>query len=221
MKPAPDETAIDSHPSDSGGSRDPGLIEQSEGNGKEERKAQLVKKYNSLLVFHADDTMQVNKTYLATLALARNAALEPVKIKVLEISDATDDHVIVDSTIELGKRVKANLLDLSPKKDKSFEITQIGEDEQNLSKTKESIWQWNIEPLKAGQHKLKLSIQVIESDDNKFNLPTKDISVTIFAQKVTVGTKIANFFSNYWQWVITGILLPILIAFLTNWIKKR
>jgi hypothetical protein len=220
IKPAPDEKATEA-PSDSAKPRDPYFVEQSEGNGKEERKAQLVKKYNSLLVFHADDTMQVNKTYLASLALARNAALNPVKIKVLEISDATDDNVIVDTTIELGKRVKATLLDLSPKNDKSFDITQIGEAEQNLSKTKESIWQWNIEPLKAGQHKLKLSIQVIESDDNTYNLPTKDIPVTIFAQKVTTGDKIANFFSNYWQWIITGILLPIIIAFLTNWIKKK
>jgi len=214
------ETTTDTSTVDTSEFRDPYWQEQSIGGSNAEKKQQLVKKYSSLLVFHADDTMQVNKTYLASLALARNAALGPIKMKVLEISDATDDNVIVDTTIQLGKRMKAKLMDLSPRNNKSFEIVQIGEDEQNLSKTNESIWQWNIEPLKEGQHKLKLSIQVILSDDDKINLPTKDIPVTIFAQKISVGTKIANFFSKYWQWIVTAIFLPIFIALLTNRIKK-
>ncbi len=200
---------------------DPYMKDGAVGGNKTERKQQLAKKYNSLLVFHADDTMQVNKTYIATLALARNSALGPLKMKVLEVSDATDDNVIVDTIIQLGKRMRANLLDLGPKYDKSFRIELLGDDEQNLNNTTESYWQWNIEPLKAGQHKLKLSIQVLLGDEGEVNLPTKDIPVTIFAQKVSFIAKVGSFFSNYWQWVITGILLPILIAFLTSRIKQR
>ena len=220
ISPASTETATD-NPSDSGGSRDPYFVEQSEGNGKEEKKAQLVKKYNSLLVFHANDTMEVKQVYTATLALARNAALEPIKTKVLKESEATDDKVLVDSTIELGKRMKATLVDWSPSSEPSFHIKAMGSEEQNLSKTKESIWQWRIEPLKEGQHKLKLSIQVILSDGDEVNLPVRNIPIIIFAKKVSFSTKVGNFFSNYWQWIITGILLPIIIAFLTNWIKRK
>jgi hypothetical protein len=196
-------------------------VEQSESDGKEERKAQLVKKYSNLLVFHADDTMEVNRVYTATLALARNAALEPIKAKVLTESEAADDKVLIDSTIELGKRVKATLVDWSPSGEPSFNIRELGNDEQNLSKTKESLWQWRIEPLKEGQHKLKLAIQVTSPDGDEVNLPVRNIPILIFAKKVSFTTKVGNFFSNYWQWVITGILLPILIAFLTNWIKRR
>jgi hypothetical protein len=176
----------------------------------------LVKKYNSLLVFHADDTMQVNKTYIASLALARNAPLEPIKMKILEISDATDETVLVDTTIQLGKKMRADLKDFSPRNDKSFLIERIGSDEQVLTNSKEAYWQWNIEPLKAGQHKLKLAIQVVLGDEGEVNLPTKEIPVIIFAQKKTVTAKISNFFSNYWQWIITGIFLPIFIAWLTT-----
>src|SRR5687768_18484463 len=57
--------------------------------GTSEDKQKLVKKVNSLLVFHADDTMEVNETYIATLALARNADPESLTLKVLEASDAT------------------------------------------------------------------------------------------------------------------------------------
>jgi len=190
------------------------------GTSSKEVKDQLVKKYNSLLVFHADDTMQVNKTYTATLALARNAPLGPIKMKVLEASDATDDNVIIDTSIQLGKKMRADLRDFGPRNEKSFFIERIGSDEQILSNSKESFWQWNIEPLKEGRHKLKLVIQVILGDDGEVNLPTKEIPVTIFAQKVSMGTRIGAFFSSYWQWIITGIFLPVFIAWLTTRIKQ-
>ena len=186
-----------------------------------EKKANLVKKFNSLLVFHADDTMEVKKVYTATLALARNAALGPIKIRVLEQSGSSDDNVLVDSTIELGKRVRASLKDVSPRDEKSFQIDQLGVDEQNLSKTKESYWQWNIEPLKAGSHKLMLSIQVILSDDDRVNLPARNIPIVIFSKKVSFFTKVENFFGSYWQWIITAILVPIVIALLNNTLKQR
>src|SRR5258705_11075607 len=183
-------------------------------------KDHVVKKYNTLLVFHTDDTMQTNKAYLATLALAKNAELEELKAKVLDASDASDNNAIIDTNIQIGKRMKAKLVDLSPRSDPSFYIEEMGEEEQNLNGSKEAYWNWKIEPLKKGQHQLKLSVQVILSDDDKINLPPRDILVMIFAQKVSFSGKVGNFFSNYWQWIITGILLPILIALLTNRIRQ-
>src|SRR6185436_12069937 len=82
------------------------------GAGKKPIRDRLVKKYKDLLVFHADDTMEVNTTYMATLALSRNMPLGPLKMRVLDASDATDDNVLVDSTIELGKRIRADLRDV-------------------------------------------------------------------------------------------------------------
>jgi len=191
------------------------------GSSQKETKQSLAKKYNSLLVFHAEDTMEVNKTYLATLALAKNADIEAVKLKVLEASDATSDNIIVDTTIQLGKRMRAKLLDLSPKNDKSFTIEKISPDEQNLTAIKEAYWQWNIEPLKEGNHELKLSVQVILGDGDEVGLPARDIPVTIFAKKVSFISKLGNFFGKYWQWIITGILIPLFIGFYTNWLKQR
>ena len=200
--------------------RDPYWIDQTVGANNTEKKQQVAKKYNSLLVFHADDTMQVNNVYTATLALAKNAILDEIKEKVLDASDANDDNVLVDSTIQLGKRMKAKIIDMSPRHEPSFYIESMGEEEQNLSTSKEAYWNWKIEPLKQGQHKLKLSVQVILSDDDKINLPPRDIMVTIFATKVSFSEKVRDFFSKYWQWIITAILLPIFIAWLTNRIKR-
>ena len=190
--------------------------------GASEQKQQLVKKYNNLLVFHADDTMEVNKTYIATLALAKNADIEKLSLKVLEASDASGKNVITDTTIQIGKRMRARLLDLSPRNDRSFDITPISPDEQNLiSKTKEAYWQWNVEPLKEGNRELKLSVVVIMNDEESFGLPAKDIPVLIFAKKASFINRVGNFFSKYWQWVITGIFVPIIIAWFTTWFKQR
>jgi hypothetical protein len=116
--------------------------------------------------------------------------------------------------------MRARLVDMSSRKDPSFIIEAMGEEIQSLSSSKEAYWNWKIEPLKQGEHKLKLSIQVIQSDDDKVNLAPRDITVTIFAQKVSVLTKVGNFFSDYWQWIITGILLPVFIAWLTTRLKQ-
>lgn len=183
-------------------------------------KLNLVKKFDNLLVFHANDTMNLNETYRATLAVARNAALDPLIQSVLRESEATDNKVIIDSITKLGKRIRANLRDVGPTRDKSFIIEPFGTDEQNLDKTKERYWQWNIEPLKEGPHKLRLSVEVILGDGNELNLPARNIPVIIFGKKVSFATKVGNFFSNYWQWIITGIFLPIFIAWLTTRIKQ-
>ena len=78
---------------------------------------------------------------------------------MLESSRASDDNVITETNIALGKQMKAELIDLSPRDQPSFIIKPIGSDEQNMNKTKQLIWQWNLEPLKAGDHKLMLSVE--------------------------------------------------------------
>ena len=191
------------------------------GTNETEKKSTAIKKFNSVLVFHANDTMQVKKVYTAALALAKNAALDPIIKLVLDNSEASDDSVIVATDIDLGKRMKAELIDLSPRDDPSFIIKPLGYNEQNLNNSKHAIWQWNLEPLKEGEHKLMLSVEVISSDDNRFNLPARKIPVRIFAKKDSFFTKVGNFWDKYWQWIITGILIPIFIAWMTSAIKQR
>jgi hypothetical protein len=62
-----------------------------------EATRQLAERVKSLLIFHADDTMQLNHAYTATLALAKDAILGELQEKVLDASDASDDKTIVDS----------------------------------------------------------------------------------------------------------------------------
>jgi hypothetical protein len=183
----------------------------------------LKKVYKNLMVFHADDTMEVNKPKLATLILAKDASAEKLKMEVLEESNATDESLKTDTTIDLGSRMKAKLIAFGGSKlDNSFDIEPLGSEEQSFrNDRKKIIWQWKITPLKEGQHELKLSIQIIEKDGEAVYLPARNIPVIIFAKKVSFFTRVGNFVSEKYEWILSAIFIPIFIAWLSARIRFR
>lgn len=192
---------------------------KTDGATNESRSDKLTKKYKSLLVFHADDSMEVNKPKLAVLVLARDANEEAVKLEVLEESNAQDDNVKTDTTVDLGSKMKARLIPFSGSK-VDFEIEPLGDDEQSFrGDRKKILWQWKITPLKEGQHELKLSIQIIEKDGEAVSLPARNIPVLIYAKPEDFMSKVGNFFSTKYEWIITAVLIPVIIG-LVN-IKMR
>jgi hypothetical protein len=205
----------------------PKTSENSEGESPEpspESRAETLKKvYKHLLVFHADDTMEVNKAKLATLILAKNESIAKLKVQVLDESNAGDEKIQADTSMDFGSKMRAKLISFGGSKlDNSFEIEPLGSDEQSFkTDRKKLIWQWKITPLKEGQHELKLSIQIIEKDGEAVYLPAKNIPVVIFAKKMSFMARVGNFLSTKYEWVITAILLPVFIAWLTTRIRNK
>jgi hypothetical protein len=190
-------------------------------NTDETRTEKLQKKFKSLLVFHADDTMEVNKPKLAVLVLAKDANEEKMKMEVLEEADAKTDKVKTDTTIELGSKMKARLIPFSAS-ETDFEIKPLGDDEQSFrGDRKKIIWQWKITPLKPGQHELKLSIQIIEKDGEAVSLPARNIPVVIFAKQESFMSKLGNFFSTKYEWIVSAVMIPLVIAVVNNRIKSK
>ena len=189
------------------------------GTSSETRSDKLTKKYKSLLVFHADDSMEVNKPKLAVLVLARDANQEALKLEVLEESNAKDDNVKTDTTVDLGSKMKARLIPFSGSK-VDFEIEPLGDDEQSFKTDRKKIlWQWKITPLKEGNHELKLSIQIIEKDGEAVSLPARNIPVLIYAKPQDLMSKVGNFFATKYEWIITAVLIPVIIGIVN--IKMR
>jgi hypothetical protein len=206
------------------GINDNGSTRSSSNSPAEETKTdRLKKKYKNLLVFHADDTMEVNKPRLATLILGKDETIERLQVQVLEQSEAGDDRIKSDTTMEFGSKMRARLIAFGGSRlENSFEIEALGSEEQSFrADRKKIIWQWKVTPLKPGQHDLKLSIQVIEKDGEAVSLPARNIPVTIFAKEVSFMSKVGNFLENKFEWVITAILIPILIAWFTARMKYK
>lgn len=182
----------------------------------------LKKTYRNLLVFHADDTMEVNKSRLATLVLGKDNSIENLKVEVLDESDAKDDNVKTDTTIDLGSRMRARLVPFGESRDQnSFDIEPLGDEEQSFHDRKKILWQWKITPRKTGEQELKLSIQVVEKDGERITLPAKNIPVVIYAKPGSFFAGIADFFSRKWEFLLTAIFIPIIIAYFTTKMRNK
>ncbi len=183
---------------------------------KESPEASLKRRYKNLLVFHADDTMKIKKSYLVTLIMAKGQILEDVKEEVLENSNATDNKIHQDTTLEIGNTMKAKLKPLNEGDDKGFDIEYMGDEEtleQKITeKRKKLMWQWKITPLKPGEQKLLLTISVKQKDGDKINLPVRDLPVIIFAEPESVMSKVGTFFEKNFQWMLATLLIPLFMG---------
>ena len=185
----------------------------------------LKRKFKNLLVFHADDTMQIKKSYLTTLIMAKNNVLNDVKTEVLESSAASDDKIYLDTTFDAGTKMKARLIDMNGSTEKGFEIEMLGGEEsqvQGFNQKRDKIyWQWKITPLKAGIQELKLIVNVIEKDGETVNLPTRSIPVVIFAEKRSFLSAAGDYWQRNYQWLLSAIAIPIIIAIVTTKLKNK
>ncbi len=180
------------------------------------------RKFKSLLVFHADDSMVVNAPRLATLVLAKGQTIDKLKLEVLEESNAKDDRITTDTAIEFGSKMKAKLIPFSESAETTFEIEALGDDIQSFTGEREKIlWQWKITPLKAGKQELKLSVQIVEKDGEAVMLPAKNIVVEIYAKNESILQKVGGFIEKKWEFLLTAILIPVIIAWFTTKIKHK
>jgi phosphoribosyl-ATP pyrophosphohydrolase len=181
-----------------------------------EKAADLKRRYKNLLVFHADDTMKVNKSYIATLILGKDQILADVKEEVLETSSTGKKNVKEDTTIEIGNTMKAVLKSMEDGIDKSFEIERLGDEDaaekKITDKRKKLMWQWKIKPLTRGQQNLVLTISIREKDGEKVDLPVRKIDVLIFAEPESIISKVGTFFEKNFQWMLATLLIPLFMG---------
>jgi hypothetical protein len=186
----------------------------------------LKRRFKNLLVFHADDTMKIKKAYIATLILGKDQVLGTIKEEALESANASDENIKHDTSVDIGSRMRARLIDMSGATNKGFDIELIGGEEaatQSITeKRKKAIWNWKLIPQTPGQQELKLAITVLEKDGESVTLPTKNIPVLIFAEKESFIESVGSFFKNdSTKWILSAILIPIFLAWITSKIKYR
>ncbi|MBS1511942.1 MAG: hypothetical protein JST86_13930 [Bacteroidetes bacterium] len=186
----------------------------------------LCRRFKDLLIFHADDTMTIKKAYQVTLEMGKDQKLGALKDEVLESANARDDKIHMDTTMEIGSKMRATLMDMSGEVTRGFDIELIGGPEaaeQSISeKRKRAVWNWKLIPLTPGQQELRLAISVIEKNGEKVTLPTRRIPILIYAEKESFLTQVGNFFNDAnSKWLITAIVIPILIAWFTTRMRHR
>ncbi len=180
------------------------------------------KKVKNLLEFHTKDSMKTDSTYMATLAMGKDISSREMELKLKAITEPGGKVQVRDTTQEISLRMAATLEDKASAQDPNFLIELIGGG-SNIraydTKKNKIVWQWNVTPLKEGNHELILSISQLDSLNYEAGSPeTRHHNITIFSEKKkgSVGKNIGRFLEKNWQWLIGAVCIPFLIVWLNT-----
>lgn len=164
-----------------------------------------------IMAYSTPEQMVVGKSYTIKLRISK----EKNKVQLISgdrnipINDVDVDSKVVIESIRVEPIMSANLMS----EDGKFIITSLSTETQNIEERGYTEWGWRITPLKSGENFLKLVVKVrIINENGDFY---KDI--TVFDKNIEVKSNVAfnikTWLSNYWQWLITTIIIPFIVWF--------
>jgi hypothetical protein len=154
------------------------------------------------------DTMKYHRNYPALASIT--ASLNDIIL--LQGIDTSNIREI--QPIQVSSKMKVSLIDPTGE---NFSINNVNNKEQIINAKSNTVWQWNVKPLKSGTNKLIMVASVIiksKQDDGE-----KDFVVT--EKYISIHTPFMNgfieFFEEKWQWILSAILIPLAIY----WFKEK
>jgi hypothetical protein len=157
-------------------------------------------------------------------------------LSIPEQANITDD-VRVELLISLVKEANKLALDLSESGKQfaapvfvtrtvavtltapDFEVKAVTPERQILNRTDNTTWLWTLKPKSVGKHKIDVGIVAIiklDHEETEYQIKTfkKTVEIEITATQIIVA-----WFSKYWQWIVSTIVLPLLLWAYKN--RKR
>lgn len=148
-----------------------------------------------------------------------------VKLRISKIKKDVEKQIVsginsnnVESTIEvldirIAPIMSAELLDPNS----MLEIKELSTNVQSIDSLGYTEWTWSIMPIKSGDIPLKLIVKVKVKVDGESIYKDIPVLEKIIYTKANVKWNLKNFVSNYWQWLMTTLIIP----FITFWWKRR
>lgn len=170
------------------------------------------------IAYSVPDEMTVGEKYKITVRISKKKGTEIKKTLILgereiPISDETIESTATIENIRVSRTMTVKLLS----KDGAFEISPMSTDKQVLEDESYTEWSWVVKPIESGTNYLKMIITIkVEADGEE---SYKDI--VVFDKNIKVKTNVSlgvkSWISEYWQWLMTTIIIPLVIFFY----KKR
>lgn len=174
-----------------------------------------------LIAYSVPDEMTVGENYNVKIRITKDSTQKKMLVigdNKIPINDTTVQSTITIESIRVSSIMSASLTTDS---EENFKIASKSTETQNIEQLGYTEWEWNVMPLKSGEHELKLIIKVrITSEDGEKSF--KDIVVfekNVFAKK-NISYSIKNLFNKYWQWSLSTLIIPF-IVWLYNRKKKK
>lgn len=172
-----------------------------------------------LIAYKVPMNMTVGNSYLVKIRITKenNKTMLVVGDRKIPIADDVDNSVVEVEDINVSPIMSANLIVSK----NSFRIDTLSTEYQNISKRGYTEWAWNIIPLKGGNNLLKLNVKIRIKEDGESYY--KDI--VVFDKKLNVKSNIKfsiiTWISEYWQWLLVTILIPLIKWLYDEWKKRK
>ena len=171
------------------------------------------------LVAHSvPEKMEVGKTYTIKLRISKeNNKIQLINGNGVSIADANIDSKITIASIRVEPVMSAKLISDSSKMIIQSTSTLI----QDIEKEGFTEWGWRVTPIKGGNIFIKIMVSVIVESEN--GTITKDIPVydEVVVVKSNYIFTIKGFIKEYWQWIMTTIIIPFIVWFYNRRKKKN
>ena len=120
------------------------------------------------------------------------------------------------ATIPVTETMEVKLIDPSPDDRKMFDVI-ADNDPTQLVENNESVtqWSWDVTPIRSGQAHLKVMIAVITNGNKKETVYQDTVNI-----ETNLGKQIPFFFGQYWQWLLSTLVIPFVVWFYNRRKKK-
>ena len=182
-------------------------------------KTRIIDDQSLGLVAHSvPNEMKVGKIYTVKLRISKdNNKIQLINGNGVSISENEVDSKVTIASIRVEPVMSAKLLSDSSKMLIQSTSTLI----QNIDKDGFTEWQWRVTPIKGGDILLKIVVNVIVESDNgsiSKDIPVYDEVVVVKSNYIFTFKKFIN---EYWQWLMTTIIIPLIIWFYNRKKKKK
>lgn len=171
---------------------------------------------NGLIAYSVPEVMQVGKDYDVKARISKDTSNNEKNNLIIGDKNipinSSEKSVITIESIRVSSVMSAALTS----EPDDFKITALSTEVQDIEKTGYTEWEWTVMPLQSGENPLKMIVKVrIKTDGDEV---FKDI--VVFEKNLKVQANwfysIQQFIINFWQWILSSVIFPILI-----WLYKR
>lgn len=180
-------------------------------------KKQLDNPGLGVVAYSVPKEMQVGKTYTVKLRISKEKnKVQIVRGDGIPIADIKVDSRIIISSIRVEPVMSAKLITDSSK----MIIQPVSTEIQDIEDQGFTEWAWRLTPIKGGDVLLRIVVNIKQKVDGDVIL--KDIPVydEVVSIKSNVVFSISGFISQYWQWIMTTIIIPLVVWFYNKEKKK-
>lgn len=160
---------------------------------------QKVNTKNGQLMYSIEDTMKLGINYKVVVRILNGK-------NQTEITSGVKSSAVVED-IKTSSTMEVEMID----PDKAFNITSSNSQIQVVDSLEYTEWIFIVRPILSGSHPLTITSSIIQENGKKEKTYSKDIYV-----KSNVAVSVKGFWSTYWQWLFSTIIIPLVVWFYKN-----